>query len=189
MKVIGLVELLNLCGSILYLVASILLYFSDTKLPTIIIFIVGSVLFLAASILDIYVCYYEKNKSITTNMQYIFFLGGGTFFTVGSFLFISNTTEYAGLWIFRCGSVCYIIGSIIVIYKLHLEPEKQTLLKQSVCASLLYINGSTLFLTGGILNELKLPRILFATVWVIASISFVAAGTLHVIIVYKQLNS
>lgn len=39
---------------------------------------------------------------------------------------------------------------------------------------------------GGILNELKIIREVFASIWIVASISFVSAGISHVIIHYKQ---
>lgn len=176
-----LVEWLNLLGSFLYLIASVLLYFPSIKIVMIVVFILGSILFLIAASADIY---NVKRTDNTFKIEHVFFLCGGTFFTIGSFLFLSSITEYIGLWIFRCGSLCYISGSIIVIYKIH-NAQIVNLKSQKICASLLYANGSCLFLLGGVLNELKFSREVFATIWIIASISFTTAGIIHVVVFYK----
>lgn len=110
------------------------MYFPGLNIVVTITFIIGSVLFLVAAIIDL---------CRTINIENLFFLCGGTFFTVGSFLFLSTITEYAGLWVFRCGSVSYITGSSIIVYKLYKTPKNL-----NIVASIMYITGSSLFLLG-----------------------------------------
>ena len=124
-------------------------------------------LFLLGSIKGVY-------KNIKTYSM--FNLCGGTLFTIGSFLFLYTITTRAGIWVFRCGSICYICGGIFNLhhllkgdYNLHENRFKIASITQYMC-------GSCLFITGGILSELRVTHVAFATIWTIGSVLFTSGA-------------
>jgi hypothetical protein len=166
-RVKGILELAYLLASILYLIGSVILYFPNYSLISTILFIIASVLFLGGGIKDII------DKII---LHTILYLLGGLLFTIGSFLFLEvNIIEY-GVWCFRLGSCCYIIGGGCNIYILVKgnEPciELNSKLKLKIVSIVDYMFGSSFFIMGGILYELKVTYIALATLRTIGALFF-----------------
>lgn len=160
------VEIFYLIGSVLYIPASVLLYWRDYKLPSTILYIVAGGAFLAGGIVDIA----QKRRLIT-----VLYLIGGIAFFAGSFFFLSSETARAGIWIFRFGSVHYVVGSIILIVNMATPRDKRR-----IAATAQYISGSCLFITGGILSETGVTSIAFATVWTVGSVAFTGAAIMNI---------
>jgi hypothetical protein len=167
---------LYLVGSVLFVPGSILLYWNSIEWSTG-IFIFGCVLFLIGGALDIVI----RPKDCDAR----FYLAGGIAFTAGSILFWPSfpaTVTRCGIWVFRCGSACYISGSIrILINAIILNAV--TIATVGTC---FYMTGSTLFIIGGIISEYGGPRVAFATVWVIGSVSFTIGAILQTIGYFNQ---
>lgn len=163
-------NLIYFVGSILYIPASILLFWpydSVAALCSTIIYILGGCLFFTGGIIDI--CSSHKVNAIS-----ILYLIGGFAFAVGAFLFLSSDSSRVGIWTFRCGSLCYISGSAILIVTMPIPRSKLKLL-----ATLQYMCGSSLFVIGGILSEAKAPFVSFAIIWVIGSIGFTGGACVN----------
>jgi hypothetical protein len=162
------VEIFYLIGSVLYIPASVLLYWQDYTLPSTILYIVAGGAFLAGGIVDIA----QKRRLITV----LYFVGGIAFFA-GSFFFLSPITVRAGIWIFRVGSVHYVVGSVILIVTMSTPRDKRRII-----ATGQYICGSCLFITGGILSETGVTSIAFATVWTVGSVAFTGAAIMNILL-------
>lgn len=162
------VEIFYLIGSVIYIPASVLLYWQDYNLPSTILYIVAGGAFLAGGIVDIA----KKRRLITV----LYFVGGIAFFA-GSFFFLSPVTTRAGIWIFRVGSVHYVVGSVILIVNMATPRDKRRII-----ATAQYISGSCLFITGGILSETGVTSIAFATVWTVGSFAFTGAAIMNIVL-------
>lgn len=154
-------------GSVLYIPASVLLFWPLLKIPSTVIFIVASVAFLVAGCIDL-----AKTQTLIN----VFYLVGGLLFTIGSFLFLSydDVVLRVGVWIFRFGSLHYIIGSSLLV-RVHLLQNTS----HKVAATLQYMCGSTLFIIGGILSETRQSVVAFATVWTIGSVAFTGGASFN----------
>jgi hypothetical protein len=170
------VNLTYFFGSVLFIPASVLLYWpDDTKIPYTVIFIVASLGFLGGAIVDIYGSWDGKKNSLVVLLLY---LGGGFLFSLGSFLFLSYDAMIllTGIWVFRFGSIHYITGSGLLIYFL---PSPRA--KCKVIATLSYMIGSTLFIAGGIVSQFGGPAVTFATIWTIGSVAFTAGASINLV--------
>ncbi len=165
---------LYLIGSILYIPASILLFWTDTDTAkwSTGIFIVASVLFLAGAIVDLW--QWSRTMGILSRLISCLYLVGGTTFVTGSVLFWPTFgTITAGFWVFRVGSTSYFLGSLLIIINLE-TPRKP----RKVAATAQYMTGSCLFVTGGIVSQTGQSYIIYATIWVIGSLAFTGGAAL-----------
>ena len=180
-KIEGFVEYCYLIGSILYIPASVLIFFPECNLQSTIIFIIASAIFLVGGIKDCIV----PIKNMTPHV--IFNLFGGFLFTLGSFLFLCISTTRVGIWVFRCGSCCYIAGGILYLIKSKNDIDTNTTntFKLKLLSTIQYICGSCLFITGGILSEIKVTYIAFATIWTIGSCLFTGGAITSYCLLFK----
>lgn len=166
----------NVCyfiGSVLYVPASILLFWPKLCLPSTVIFIVASLAFVAGGVADIAnTCMDAKSSKLDYAIVTIY-LFGGIFFALGSFLFLSvdKNVLRAGLWTFRFGSVLYITGSAFFLAATNVCIKR--------AATIQYMTGSTLFIVGGILSEMRAPVVGFATIWTVGSIAFTGGASFN----------
>ena len=160
-----------LMGSFLYLPGSIALYWTSFEALcwSTALFIIASVFFLAGGVVDLWAHFAGPRKACL-----VLYLVGGIAFTAGSFLFWPTLgTASVGYWFFRGGSASYFSGSILLIY--WLDRPRQL---RNVAATAQYMGGSCLFVIGGILSQLRITNIAFATIWVVGSLAFTGGALL-----------
>ena len=123
----------------------------------------------------------------------IFYTLGGLQFLIASILYwpYFENTATTGTWIFRIGSFCYIIGSLVCLKTL-LDPYKSKdemwslSTKMWMSVLIFYMLGSLCFITGGILSQLSQP--FSVEMWIIGSVSFTLGASFCMIEIIRTWN-
>jgi hypothetical protein len=172
----------------------------------IVFYIVGCALLMVAAVIDLFanliskpiikdysdelISASEKKMSDWKKQRMIAlsYLLGGVFFFVGSILYwpdFSAECAPIGTWVFRTGSICYLIGSFVSIHSIYTS-EKESQNKNYSTASYMwiavlicYIIGSLCFITGGIISQAGGNG--SNQIWLCGSISFTIGALLSVI--------
>lgn len=168
-----------------------LVFYSKYPYVSIILFIISCGFLLFPSIIDVFLMIsMKKNQkdesdpfkklSIIKFIITISYLLGGLCFEIASVLYWPTwNIIHIGTWIFRLGSISYLIGSffsireIINIYK---NKDKDCCYYLWIMCILFYNIGSIFFLTGGVLSQLGYFDI-SSYFWIIGSVGFAAGST------------
>eukprot|EP01090_Pellita_catalonica_P007483 TRINITY_DN18069_c0_g1_i1.p1 TRINITY_DN18069_c0_g1~~TRINITY_DN18069_c0_g1_i1.p1 ORF type:complete len:230 (+),score=17.93 TRINITY_DN18069_c0_g1_i1:37-726(+) len=209
------VSFFYLVGTAQLIPGSIFLYthFEHLYKSGINLFVSACACLVIAALVDVFIAFIASKSSCVSKMISIFMLIGGTMFEIGSLMYLPQNPSHIqldGTWVFRFGSVSYIIGSCLSLYSLY-KPKQSTsaeeekmlfdsdenkedtnavnknaeskasLLKSLwTTAILLYIIGALLYITGGILSETKQSNAAFATTWVVGSCFFVGGAAIAI---------
>jgi hypothetical protein len=195
---------LYMVGTAVLIPANALLFFSGVRhLASIVLFIVATGLLFLGAIVDIClscckrrpeadadeltglvnekVKIQSRNLPLSTILVLITYLMGGGLFLSGAILFLPHFPATVGVWLFRFGSICYSIGSIIMLIVLR-NSTNVPVLKASL---VVYLIGSCAFLTGGVLSQIGLS-VASSAVWMVGSVSFAVGGVLGFVHAIKK---
>lgn len=190
-------------GCFLLIPSSILLYFQQTYIYSISLFIISCGILFLSSIIDylwfILDSYCKKpvvfeddiqeekipdtsfcSSSVKLFFILLFYFLGGFLFLLGSIFFwpsLPSKFGPQGVWIFRFGSFSYMAGSFVVFYTL--EEKSKKIIK--VCSIISYLLGSCLYIIGGLLSQFKFGVVAFSTAWLVGSIFFFIGSLLALI--------
>jgi len=190
-------SLLYFVGSVLYLSASItILPFLDIDAyPGDVMFLVGSMAFVLAAIVDVYdareslrrdpvpppgpLPCHRFPKKVETLIQCYLFLLGANLFLIGSVLYMPQTglKGMYGTFVFRAGSCTYITAALyglMMVFFPHV-PTPVPINPLAVSVSVQYMCGSTLFITGGQFF-VETDFTIGAWIWVVGSILFTSGS-------------
>lgn len=182
--------ILYFIGCFFLVPGSIVFFFSALNETSTTFFVCGCFLLFVAGFLDLFPlckCCRRKhgeidrliqnsgvgNPSTATVFIVLFFFLGGLLFFVGSLLFYKSLNAgNGGIWVFRSGSVAYLVGNIV-----YWTTKPQTNL--TFWGSVVYAVGSCLYIAGGILDEVNVGGFATAICWLLGSVAFFVGGSLQ----------
>jgi hypothetical protein len=185
-------------GCFLLIPASVLLYFTSIPHWSISLFILATLMLTISALIDLFwfsldyinslhqkieeePIYNQENFTQNkpkkpfdwrTFLIVIFYCLGGFLFLLGSILFwpdFPNHFGSIGVWVFRFGSITYILGTFLVFYSIENVSWK---LSFKLLSLFFYFCGSLIYILGGILSQMNFGVVSFSTAWLIGSISF-----------------
>lgn len=151
-------------------------------------FIVACSFLTISAILDAHSAYLERQ----INSVAPWMLSGGALFLIASILHwpswannpaLGTTLSDLGIWLFRFGSLSYLMGNTLLAFRLIKNTQKNGTWKRSdiktMLAILSFILGSLFFIAGGIIAQSSTADSqLMGHLWLVGSSSFALGGML-----------